>query len=208
MSHCYQWEKPSGLKGAGRAGGISQASERPAGAPRGRTGPRAWAAGRGRGENIIPGHNALPSYSNDSGKEMSFQNSGDRKTNSTGRRRPVSAGGCARADPGGRTDRQTDTQTAGPAARRQHPASPDTHAAGPGRQRPQAPERGPFPPPGPGAGVPTPPRGTYTSVLLREEIWAVVRAFLLGGEAAAARAAGTAGQGRRQGGREETKRTG
>lgn len=58
-----------------------------------------------------------------------------------------------------------------------------------------------------------PPRVTHTSILLREEIWAVVRAFLLGAKRRRRRREPrtSAGQGRREGGRQdggETKRTG
>lgn len=205
MSHCYQRESPVGLKGEGRAGlhqpGPGSRLAMEAGAPglvsQGRTRPqRACAAGGGRRERTsISGHNPLPSYANDSTQELSFQNLGDTTMKSSG-----TEGGCARSR-SRRADGRTDRQPG-----RSPPSIPppsDTHTAGSGQQRPEAPEEGPtpFPPrPAPDAGVPTPPRGTYTSVLLREEIWAVVRAFLLGGEAAAARAGGTEGHGGRQGG--------
>lgn len=115
----------------------------------GRTGPagrgqRAGAAGRER--TSISGHNPLPSYSNDSTKELSFQNLGDRTMRSTRAQTPVS--GCAGADPGGRTDGQKDGQTASPDARRPAPRLPPapTRRARAGSAR-RPPKRGrPCPP--------------------------------------------------------------
>lgn len=123
-------------------------------------------------------HSPLSSCSSKSTEELPFQNLGDRRMKNS------------RQNTGAHRDWFQREAVLFP--HQQTPAHrtltvprvpPATHS-GPSPGRPPVGEAAggggqPCPPPQ-APGSLTPPRGTYTSVLLREEIWAVVRAFLLG----------------------------